>query len=241
MATETEAKTYRDDLLKAGVAVADFNDGLYSLLKRRAEKSNGNAASTVHSVSVEDVVMCGALRVKAKDFILVLPQDASVFEAVIDFLRFEAMRKPAPQLLSLAGSVEAYGVKHKILDKTEFKRGTTRISRRDVDPKTHMTSESIRDGHKAEVIGCWAVHKEIEGGKGFRVTHRTLGRAINSGPLPKKAATQLAKALGESQYPWRLLTDVNQANKKEWKTAKEFAVEAIEKASGVKKVANPIF
>lgn len=241
MATETEAKTYRDDLLKVGVAVADFKDETYSLLKRRAEKSSENPSSAVHGVSVEDVVLCGSLRVGQKDFVLVLPRDASVFEAVIDFLRFEDMRRPASQLLSLAASIETYGVKHKILDKIEFRNSTTRISRRDVDPKTHIASESIQDGHKAEVIGCWAVHKEIEGGKGFRVTHRTLGRAINSGPLPKKAATQLAKALGESQYPWCLLTDVNQANKKEWKTAKEFAVKAIEKVSGAKKVANPIF
>lgn len=241
MATETEAKTYRDDLLTAGVAVADFNDGLYSLLKRRAEKSSTNPSSAVHGVSVEDVVMCGALRVKAKDFLLVLPRDRSVFEAVIDFLRFEAMHKPAPQLLELANSVEAYGMKHKILDKIELKRGTTRISKRDVDKKTGEAREAIQDGHKADVIDCWAVHKEIEGGNGFRVTHRTLGRAINSGPLAKKAATQLAKALAESHYPWRLLTDVKQANEKGWKAAKEFAVEAIKKVSGTKKVANPIF
>ncbi len=240
MATETEAKTYRDDLLKVGVAAADFNNELYSLLKSRVEKSDGNPASAVNGVSVEDVVMCGALRVKEKDFILVLPRDRAAFEAVIDFLRFEAMRK-APRLLSIAISVEAYGVKHKILDKTELRGGTTRIAKREVDQKTHIASESIKDGHRAEVIDCWAVHKDIDGGKGYRVTHRTLGRAINSGPIPKKAATQLAKTLGESQYPWRLLTDVTQANKKEWKTAKEFALKAIEKASGTKKVANPIF
>lgn len=239
MATETEAKTYRDDLLKAGVAAANFHDAYYSLLKGRAEKSGGNPASAVHGVSVEDVVMCGSLRVKEKDFILVLPRDRSVFEAVIDFLRFEAMRKPAPWILSLASSVEAYGVKHKILDKIEFRRGATRISKRDVDEKTGVASESIEDGHKAEVIDCWAVHKEIEGGKGFRVTHRTLGRAINSGPLAKKAATKLVKALAESPYPWRLLTDVTQANKKEWKAAKEFAVAAIAEVCGSKKVANP--
>lgn len=239
MAADTEANTYRADLLEVGVAVANFDDKTYSLLKARVSRSGENPAVAVHGVAVKDVLMCGAFLVDKKAFILVLPRDRSVLEAVIDFLRFEAMRKPAPQLLSLASEIQAYGIDHEILDKQELRSGTTRIGRRDVDPKTGIATESIQDGHKAEVIGAWAVHKEIEGGKGFRVTHRTLGRAINSGSLSKKAATQLAKALGTSQYPWGLLTDVQQANGKDWKPAKEFAVAEIAKTNGAKKAANP--
>ena len=249
-----DAKAYRDDLLKVGIGIEITPEDGHRI-RQIASKSRGNPASSVHQVNAENVLACGVVvpsENKKWQRLLVLPRSKEAFEAAIDFLRFKVMSStttktaPAADLVSLgkiADNLEALGVKAKLLEKLQFKNGTTAISMSDGE------YETVTDGHRARVIGTWAVHKPVKdtkgfrvvsrnkttehgtvsAGKGFRVTHTKVGRAA-AGGLSKKAAMDLAKALAGASYPWRLIVKSEDVMLPEWAASSEFARAAIARA-----------
>lgn len=270
MKTTAEAEAYRKELLAAGVGLelrdlealekySGPKDGVKKRgkkpdapgdpIRRLVKNSRGNPSHEIHDVPVEDVILCGMFY-DGKKVVLVLPPSKEAFDAVLDFLRYEAMRKSwfmADKIQSIADEIERLGRKVGILDQLEFKNGTTNVAVAEL--KNGVTYDVVRSGFKAPVIGAWAVHKAFESTKdhpvvskkavpattprsaapGYRVTHTKLGRSAASG-LTRKAARSLAKTLAGSSYPWGLLRSPGELESDAWRAATAFAHNEVMKA-----------
>lgn len=224
MTTAAEAKTYRDDLLEAGVAIELTADESKAVAEA-ARRSSGPARE-VHKVNVEDMLACGLLKAqKRPGALLILPPRKDAFEAAVDLLRYEAMQGPrsvtfSKHARSAAKKIEDRGIELGILDKIEFRSGTVTV--RFEGGKSKKFSGSV--------IGAWGVHKDADG-KRWGVTHMTVGGSAARFSQKKKAA-ELAKILSESPFPWRLLRYTHDTRMVPWLESSSFAREQIDKLLG---------
>lgn len=223
MTTAAEAKTYRDDLLEAGVAIELTADESKAVAEA-ARRSSGPARE-VHKVNVEDMLACGLLKAqKRPGALLILPPRKDAFEAAVDLLRYEAMQPRSATFSkharSAAKKIEDRGIELGILDKIEFRSGT--VTARFQDGKSKKFSGSV--------IGTWGVHKYTDGKK-WGVTHMTVGGSAAKFSQKKKAM-ELAKILSESPFPWRLLRDTHDTRTVAWLESSNFAREQIDRLLG---------
>lgn len=219
MTTAAEAKTYRDDLLEAGVAIELTADESKAVAEA-ARRSSGPARE-VHKVNVEDMLACGLLKAqKRPGALLILPPRKDAFEAAVDLLRYEAMQSMTLHARSAAKKIEDRGIELGILDKIEFRSGT--VTARFEGGKSKKFSGSV--------IGAWGVHKDADG-KRWGVTHMTVGGSAARFSQKKKAA-ELAKILSESPFPWRLLRDAHDTRTVPWLESSSFAREQIDRLLG---------
>lgn len=225
-----DAKTYRDALLQAGVGV---KIDTRKLDPSKIAKAPKNPSCAVHGIDVEDVLACGVFQHDKGGGLLVLPPRQGVFEAVVDFLRFEAMRgKETRNARHLANKIEALGVSLGILGNKKFTKDAMTVVVDDED-----TQEREEIPASAEVIDCWGVHKEPDRDENDRwttttkwcVTHAPTGRSVAC-DISKVRAAEIAKKLAKSDYPWRLFTSGSDA-KPEWKDAIRFVASKITKSN----------
>lgn len=246
MATSVDVQRYRSDLLEAGVPIQI--DGLMkpSSVRALVKASRDNPSRDVHCVLVEDAILCGLFSSPPREF-LVLPPSRSAFDAVADFLRYEALvrKKDADKARELASAIERLGASSKISSGFEPTRGDSLFLKVERNESGAVTGKKLVS-HKAELIGPWAIGKSPVDKKSFSVWHARLGNTVVSPGFKKKSsALHLARSLAEMRYPWRLLSGPEDLNRSPWSQSSQEAWAAITQArsmdskAGQEKSGNP--